>query len=339
MKAHELDNVIDEFIHSLSTIRRLSPNTTAAYQRDLTQFKQHCQKHSASVKTSKAEGTSVLPVDTHIDSHDVRSFANHLRVSGLSAKSIQRKLSCIRSFFNYVLEEKDELSNKKQNPVTDIRAPKAASNLPKVLDTDQISHFLEIQKNKTLKAEKTTSSQAFLAIRDYAMMELFYSSGLRLSELVSLDITCIDLQNAQVHVTGKGNKQRLLPVGKMAVSATKKWLEYRKIIAPKQQKALFISLHNKRLTPRAIQLRLKQAASDMHHIQNIHPHMLRHSFASHMLESSSDLRAVQELLGHKNLSTTQIYTHLDFQQLAEVYDDAHPKSQRRTRNKTEKNDA
>lgn len=219
----------------------------------------------------------------------------------------------MRSFFNYLL--KKHLVS--QNPAKQIQAPKQARKLPKTLDVDQISGLLD------------TPTDSILEIRDLAMFELFYSSGLRLSELAALDLDDLDYGDKMLRVRfGKGGKQRNLPVGKKAIEVIEKWLKHR---PPSTDQALFLSSRGNRLSQRSIQLRLERWCKKLGLPEHIHPHMLRHSFASHLLQSSQDIRAVQELLGHSNISTTQIYTHLDFQHLAEVYDNTHPRAHKKPR--------
>ena len=205
----------------------------------------------------------------------------------------------------------------KNNPAVDIRAPKSARTLPKTLDADTLTQLLEIDSND------------ILAVRDKTMMELFYSSGLRLSELVNLDLENIDLQESSLRATGKGNKTRILPIGRKAIDALKAWLHRRGEVANTETRALFVSKRGTRISVRSVQQRLDYWRKKQGLEQHIHPHKLRHSFASHILESSGDLRAVQELLGHADISTTQIYTHLDFQHLAKVYDNAHPRARKK----------
>jgi integrase/recombinase XerC len=204
------------------------------------------------------------------------------------------------------------------NPALGISAPKRPQRLPKTLDVDMIKQLLEFEGDEPID------------IRDRAMMELFYSSGLRLAELADLNVSDLDLNDALVTVTGKGNKTRTLPIGRIAITALRRWLTSRDSLPPDQ--ALFLGQRGKRLGHRAIQQRLRFRATQQGLPAHVHPHMLRHSFASHLLESSSDLRGVQELLGHANLSTTQVYTHLDFQHLAQVYDKAHPRATRKVNN-------
>jgi integrase/recombinase XerC len=233
---------------------------------------------------------------------------------GLSGKSIQRALSALRSFYRYLLREKIVTCN----PASGVSAPKSARRLPDTLNADQAARLVALEARDPL------------AVRDRAMLELLYSSGLRLSELVNLNIPELDLSAGSVRVTGKGRKVREVPVGAKARAALRDWLAVRTEFARTEEAAVFVARNGRRLGARAVQQRLRQWAKRQGLEVPVHPHMLRHSFASHVLESSGDLRAVQEMLGHANISTTQIYTHLDFQHLAGVYDKAHPRARRKT---------
>jgi integrase/recombinase XerC len=295
------------FLHDLAHVRRLSPHTVSNYQRDLEHFIAHCSQHNL-----------LLPAEVH--AADVRLWIAKLR-HHLGARSVQRALSALRSFYRYI-QRSHGLAH---NPLAGISAPKAPRNLPKALDIDQTQQLLE------------TDEDDFIGLRDQAMMELFYSSGLRLSELIALDIDTIDFGSAQVQVTGKGGKARIVPVGSVALRAIRDWLAARSAANPRDN-ALFISSRGTRISARNVQDRIARQSLQRGVAQHVHPHMLRHSFASHLLESSSDLRAVQELLGHANLSTTQIYTHLDFQHLAKVYDAAHPRAARKPKPDSEANE-
>jgi integrase/recombinase XerC len=227
---------------------------------------------------------------------------------------VQRRLSAVRSFFNYLLRERLVTSN----PAVDVRAPKAAKRLPGTLDVDQINQLLDIPPENAL------------AIRDKAIMELFYSSGLRLDELVTLDTAQLDLPDRTVRVIGKGSKTRVLPVGRKAVEALRIWLKERGALAAPDATAVFVGRNGDRLKHRAIQLRIAYWARRKGLPAHVHPHLFRHSFATHLLESSKDLRGVQELLGHADISTTQVYTHLDFAHLARTYDASHPRAKRKS---------
>lgn len=289
-----------QFEQHLRTERRLSHHTINGYKRDLNRLIQWCSGHQ-------------LQQPDQLDSQHIRQCMATLHREGLSGRSIQRWLSSLRTFFNYGLKHRWAQSN----PANGIAAPKSAKKLPKTLDVDQVNQFLSISANN------------WIDCRDHAMIELLYSSGLRLAELTNLDLTDIDLREAIITVTGKGNKTRQLPVGRQALDALKSWLKRRQELENAEGPALFLSKRGKRLSPRSIQDRLKQISIKQGMQGKVHPHMLRHSFASHLLESSGDLRAVQELLGHENISTTQVYTHLDFQHLSKVYDKAHPRAHKK----------
>lgn len=291
----------DRFLHHLASERRLSEHTLSNYRRDL-------EKAAAFFAERDTEDWGA------VDVHGVRALVAGLHRRGLSGKSLQRLLSTLRTLYRYLLREGEV----RDNPAEGISAPRVGKRLPKTLDPDQVQHLLN-----------GTADDDPLALRDQAMMELLYSSGLRLAELLSLDTDTIDFADASLVVTGKGAKTRHLPVGRPALEAVRRWLRARPALATDpDEKALFVSRRGKRLGPRAVQQRLRRAAMQRGLDAPLHPHMLRHSFATHMLESSGDLRAVQELLGHSDLATTQVYTHLDFQHLAKVYDAAHPRAQR-----------
>lgn len=245
--------------------------------------------------------------------HEVRRYVATLSRDGLSGRSIARHLSAIRRFYQYLLRE----GLARDNPALDIRAPKSGRRLPKVADVDQLSQLLDVNPDDPLD------------VRDLAMFELLYSSGLRLAELAGLNLNSLDLRAREIRVLGKGNKERILPVGGKAVSALTLWLAQRPALAREAEPAVFVSQRGGRLSRRSIQARLARWGVLHGADQRLHPHLLRHSFASHMLESSGDLRAVQELLGHADIATTQVYTHLDFQHLARIYDQSHPRAKRR----------
>ncbi len=293
--------LLSNFLAQLTIEKRASQYTVKSYKRDLNCLSTYCESKSISLWTD-------------LKQTDIRSYMASRHRQGLSSTSLQRELSAIRSFFNFLL--KNQLTD--NNPGQYIKAPKKTRKLPKTLDVDQIKSLLEAGTNSTIE------------IRDLAMFELFYSSGIRLSELAQLNLTDIDLTDKSLMVrSGKGGKSRMLPIGSKAVAAINTWLEHRIKSITSTETALFISTRGTRLGQRSIELRLKQWCKKKGIAENIHPHMLRHSFATHLLESSQDLRAVQELLGHSNISTTQIYTHLDFQHLADVYDSAHPRAKRK----------
>lgn len=292
-------DLLDKYLRYLRDERRYSTATIVSYQRDIHQF---------------IEFINAINVSDccEVDSLHVRNFAGSRRRRGISASSLHRCLSAIRGFYKY-LQREDLVEN---NPVADVSAPSIEKKLPNLLDVDEINRLL------------TEGPQNPLKLRDHAMMELMYSSGLRLAELVNLNLDRVDLSQGQVYVLGKGNKSRYLPIGTEACKALRRWLDARPNIAAEDEIAVFVNNRGKRLSPRAVQQRMAQLGREQGLEKHVHPHMLRHSFASHLLESSGDLRAVQEMLGHADISTTQIYTHLDFQHLAQVYDKAHPRAKK-----------
>lgn len=298
---------IKAFARHIGSERRLSPHTLSNYQRDLQQAASLLQERG-------------LHHWSAVTQHEVRALVAMWHRRGKGGTSIQRMLSSLRTFYRFLLRE----GLVKDNPADGIRAPKSAKRLPKTLDQEQVGHLLD---NHLLTEDGEDDP---LALRDQAMMELIYSSGLRLAELVSLDIDTIDFRDGEMVVIGKGSKSRMLPVGAPAIAAVRAWIKLRiTLIKDPNETALFVNARGGRVSARTVQQRLARAAKLRGLDQHLHPHMLRHSFATHMLEASGDLRAVQELLGHANLSTTQIYTHLDFQHLASVYDGAHPRAQRK----------
>jgi integrase/recombinase XerC len=288
------------FLQRLKTERRLSPHTVSAYQRDLNALLDFCARERVG---SWAE----------LDSYVVRRFAAESHRRGLSARSVARRLSAVRTFLSYLVE----IGIVRANQAVHVQAPKPSRRLPKTLDADQVASLLAI------------SGEAPLTLRDRAILELFYSSGLRLAELVGLDLSDVDVADRTVRVTGKGGKTRIVPVGRHALRALGDWLHVRPELASPGEQALFLGQRGERLSRRSVQTRLNHWAQRQGAPTRVHPHMLRHSFATHLLESSGDLRAVQEMLGHASVSTTQVYTHLDFQHLAHVYDKAHPRARRR----------
>lgn len=249
----------------------------------------------------------------HITTEHVRDFAAYTYRQGKSPISVQRLLSSVRTFFKFLIRE----NLMETNPAQDVRAPRCAKRLPRLLDIDEISQLLHFSANTVLEK------------RDKAMLELFYSSGLRLSELAVLDLNNLDLTGGMASVTGKGNKERQVPIGSKAQEAISDWLRLRPVLLKAANNAVFLSKIGNRLSVRAIQNRLEFWAKKLGLDKRLYPHMLRHSFASHMLEASGDLRFVQELLGHADISTTQIYTHLNFNHLTSVYDKAHPRARRK----------
>lgn len=292
------ENELRAFFDFLRNERRLSPHTLAAYRHDLQTLTAFCNEHGV---------TRWMQLDVP----RARFYAASLHRRGLSGRSIQRYLSVARSFFRYLLREQ----RTGHNAFTGVTAPRSGKRLPKALSVDQAASLMQIPAGDRL------------AGRDRAILELLYSSGLRLAELVRLDVP--DLRDNTVTVTGKGAKTRILPVGKSARAALEHWLGERATLAAPGERALFLGQNGQRLGARAVQQRLRLWSRRQGLDVNAHPHMLRHSFASHLLESSGDLRAVQELLGHADLSTTQVYTHLDYQHLAKVYDAAHPRARKR----------
>ncbi|MEO5703294.1 MAG: tyrosine recombinase XerC [Gammaproteobacteria bacterium] len=300
---------LEKFFTHLHSERRVATHTQMAYRRDLATLAEFCDKQEIS-GWEKVRG------------HHVRAYVAWRHRTGLSGRSIQRSLSAVRSFYYYLMREGEA----QLNPVLGIVAPKSPRRLPHTLDVDQVGRLLQIPVENAL------------ACRDRAIMELMYSSGLRLAELVGLDIDKLDLRDAMVRVLGKGNKERVVPVGRYASSALQAWLTERaRLPVRANEPALFIGRRGQRLTPRAVQLRMREWSLKQGLEGLVHPHQLRHSFASHLLESSGDLRAVQELLGHADIATTQIYTHLDFQHLAKVYDSAHPRARKRTASNVQEN--
>jgi integrase/recombinase XerC len=298
----DAEQLLTDFFDQLKFEKRASVNTLTSYQRDMQNLSRYC--------IDKAIGHW-----TDLHQSDIRSHIAARHRQGISSKSLQRELSAMRSFYNFLLKK----GRAESNPAQHVQAPKQSRKLPKTLDVDQITGMLE------------AGASSVLEIRDLAMFELFYSSGLRLGELAALNLADIDLADHSLIVrSGKGGKTRVLPVGSKAVRAVENWLQQRGKINTNTESALFVSERGTRLGRRSIELRLAQWCKKKGIAEHIHPHMLRHSFASHLLEASQDLRAVQELLGHSNISTTQIYTHLDFQHLAAVYDQAHPRAKKKS---------
>ena len=290
----------ERFLKHLELERRLSPQTVDAYRRDLKDLSGWCD-------------AGELGDWQAVQGEHLRSWSAQCYRRGLSAKSVQRRLSASRSFFRYLLREKLVTAN----PAADVTAPKPGKRLPGNLDADRMARLLDID------------DEGPIADRDRAILELLYSSGLRLSELTGLDLDDIDLADGTVRVTGKGSKERIVPVGRMARQALAAWLKSRGGFADGDDNALFLSQRGNRLSGRSVQARVKHWAKRQGIDANVYPHLFRHSFASHLLESSHDLRGVQELLGHANISTTQVYTHLDFQHLAQIYDATHPRARKK----------
>ncbi len=301
----DLQQDVDRFFDYLRYEKQASSHTLSAYQRDLHKVLQQLIEHKISQWSDLKE-------------KQLRQWLAFWHQEGLSSRSLQRLLSSLRSFYRYLLASKRVTVN----PAQSLNAPKVGRPLPVTMDVDQINQLLDDKRQQ--------ADNDLLKCRDLCILELFYSSGLRLSELASLNISSFEDHFRQVRVVGKRNKERLLPVGSKARESIQRWLSIRSLYLKEEEEALFLSKNGNRLSTRQIQNRVKQFASEAGMPMSVHPHMLRHSFASHILESSSDLRAVQELLGHSDISTTQIYTHLDFQHLADVYDKTHPRAGKKT---------
>lgn len=297
--APHLIEPLNRFVRHLESERRQSLQTCRNYHRDLTRLAQHLSHLSQQW--------------SDLDQHGLRHYVAELSRSGLAGRSIARHLSAVRRFFDYMIRERLVTDN----PALDVRAPKSPKRLPQVMDVDQLNELLDSDPDDPLE------------IRDRAMFELLYSSGLRLSELAGVNLGDLDLAGAEIRVLGKGSKERQLPVGQQALDAIRGWLAVRRCLVVDDEPALFLSRLGRRISPRNIQARLKRWGLAKGANQKLYPHLMRHSFASHMLESSGDLRAVQELLGHADIATTQVYTHLDFQHLAKIYDQSHPRARRR----------
>ena len=293
---------IEPFLVHLAHERRLSPLTILNYRRDLTGI--------ADWLARAGGGPDAI---ARMDQQLVRRYVAWRHRAGASGRTLQRELSSLRSLYRWLLRE----GTARVSPAVGVRAPKTPRKLPSTLDADQLCRLLDQPEDD------------LLAIRDTAMVELFYSSGLRLSELVAVNLGDIDMADGALSVTGKGAKTRRVPVGSQARDAVGRWMRVRANLAADGEPALFVSSRGSRIHPRTVQARLAQWAQERGAARGVHPHLLRHSFASHLLESSGDLRAVQELLGHSDISTTQVYTHLDFQHLAQVYDQAHPRAKKK----------
>ena len=291
---------IDRFIRHLEIERRLSPLTCKNYRRDLEALAAYSRQ-------------SDIGAWSELDDGHIRAYSAVCFRKGLSARSIQRRLSAARTFYRYLMREK----HVSKNPVTSVSAPKSKKRLPGNLDADRMARLLDIP------------GEGPIVDRDRAILELRYSSGLRLSELTDLDCGDIYIHERTVRVTGKGTKDRFVPVGRKALGALAQWQKSRPEIAAIDEPALFVSNRGTRISTRNVQARVSHWARRQGIDSNVYPHLFRHSFASHLLESSHDLRGVQELLGHANISTTQVYTHLDFQHLAQIYDQTHPRARKK----------
>jgi integrase/recombinase XerC len=304
---------IEGYLHELHVLRQLSPHTLKAYQSDLMIL---------------LENTQVAKITVHqVCNALIRHWIAGLHAKGLSARTIARVLSAWRGFYDWLLLEGKAKSSLGLNPVADVKAPKRTKLLPKALSVEQAIALVEHA------AQEASAKKTWEFYRDHALLELLYSSGLRLSELLGLDIEpsrfslgWLDWSVGEVSVLGKGKKRRTIPVGKPAMKALEQWRRQRHAITYKDEPALFVSIQGRRLSPRTVQSRLRSLAIRAGLPTHVHPHMMRHSFASHVLQSSHDLRAVQEMLGHASIASTQIYTALDFQHLAQAYDSAHPRA-------------
>ncbi len=296
--AQPSQNLLNGFLAYLHNERRYSPLTAENYARDINRL-------------FSLAGSTPL---SELKSHHIRRFVAQLHGSGLGGKTLARMLSAWRGFFSYMMRDHQCPGN----PCIGLRAPKSARNLPHALSPDEAARMMDLP-----------TADSVLAVRDKAMFELFYSSGLRLAELVGLDCDGLDFVDAAVRVTGKGSKTRIVPLGKQAIAALQVWLGRRAQLANADQAALFVNSQGRRLGARSVQMRMKEWGIKQGLSSAVHPHLLRHSFASHVLQSSGDLRAVQEMLGHASISTTQVYTHLDFQYLSKIYDDAHPRAKKK----------
>ena len=288
---------VDKFIRHLRLERRLSDLTCKHYRRDLDALHAWCE----------AEGIESW---SDLSNQQVRAHTASRFRKGLSPRSLQRQLSAARTFYRYMQRER----HVRVNPVDDVKAPKSGTRLPENLDADRMARLLDIQ------------GEGPLIDRDRAILELLYSSGLRLAELTDLNVGDVDMADRTVRVTGKGNKDRIVPVGRLAIGALKTWQKARPGLVAQGEVALFVSQNGGRLSKRSVQSRVDHWARKQGIDMRVYPHLFRHSFATHLLESSNDLRGVQELLGHANISTTQVYTHLDFQHLAQIYDQTHPRA-------------
>lgn len=294
---------LGKFLVHLTNERNLATNTVKNYSRDIEELGRYCKSiHLQSWEDLRA--------------HHLREYLGKCQSRGLSGRSQQRKLSAIRSFYKFLNREGVAQSS----PAIHVLSQKNTMKLPALLDADQMSRILDVKSKK------------WSTVRDKAMIELFYSSGLRLAELVGVNLCDVFWEESNIKVRGKGNKERIVPIGSKAMYALQEWKKVRTNRCRKDQTALFLSNRGNRISPRNVQARLRYWQINQQIPGKLHPHMLRHSFASHLLESSGDLRSVQELLGHSDISSTQIYTHLNFQHLAEAYDQAHPRASRKKGN-------
>jgi integrase/recombinase XerC len=305
---NNLNHAVEHYLQYIEVVRGYSAHTVKNYRRDLTRLITFCGDHA-------------IDDLSHLNQSLLRQWVATLSKEKLSPTSIQRHLSSTRSLYKFLARTRSDLDD----PTAGVSAPRTPRTLPKSLEPDQVSQLLNHQSETALMA------------RDLAMAELLYSAGLRLSELVGTNLNDLDRNEKIITVIGKGQKTRIVPVGGPALTALAEWMKYRPVTNEVlgYDSPLFVTQRGKRISPRAVQDRIRQLAVKHGMTQRVHPHVLRHAFASHLLESSGDLRAVQELLGHANIATTQIYTHLDFQHLAKVYDQAHPRAQKRGKRNTD----
>lgn len=310
LSGSHLEQSLEAFLISLAQ-QQGSPHTLSNYRRDLEQFLHYLQSDDgAAISSWKA-----------LTRKQIRHYLACRHQEGLAPRSLQRHLSSIKSFLGYLQRQKVL----ETNPADGLRAPKAAQLLPKPVDIDQLQQMLDQPVD-----QKVSDKARIAELRDKAMLELLYGCGLRLAELVALDLESVDFAQGQIRVMGKGRKERLSPLGEKAAKALKNWLDVRdQWLKNEQEAALFIGQRGNRITPTLVQQRVAKAGQNAGIADRLHPHRLRHSYASHLLESSGDLRGVQELLGHADISSTQIYTRLDYQHLAQVYDESHPRAQRK----------
>ncbi len=308
MADNNLNHAVEHYLQYIEVVRGYSAHTIKNYRRDLTRLITFCGDHA-------------IDDLSHLNQSLLRQWVATLSKEKLSPTSIQRHLSSTRSLYKFLARTRSDLDD----PTAGVRAPRTPRTLPKSLEPDQVSQLLNHQSETALMA------------RDLAMAELLYSAGLRLSELVGTNLNDLDRNEKIITVIGKGQKTRIVPVGGPALTALAEWMKYRPVANEVlgYDSPLFVTQRGKRISPRAVQDRIRQLAVKHGMTQRVHPHVLRHAFASHLLESSGDLRAVQELLGHANIATTQIYTHLDFQHLAKVYDQTHPRAQKRGKRNTD----
>ena len=309
MADNNLSHAVEHYLQYIEVVRGYSAHTVKNYRRDLDKLIEFCSTHN-------------IDEISRLNASLLRQWVATLSRDKLSATSIQRHLSSTRSLYKFLARSRSDLDD----PTAGVKAPRTPRTLPKSLEPDQVNQLLN------------HPSETALMARDLAIAELLYSAGLRLSELVGANLNDLDRNEKVITVIGKGQKTRVVPVGGPALTALAEWMKYRPMgkEALGYDSPLFVTQRGKRMSPRAVQDRLRQLAIKHGMTQRVHPHVLRHAFASHLLESSGDLRAVQELLGHANIATTQIYTHLDFQHLAKVYDQAHPRAQKRSKRNTDR---